>query len=74
MNFNPWQQGPATNMLTANQAAMIALQRVPGTVINVALTGENSESFYEVKIVTAQGRFTVMVNPFTGTITKIRRG
>ncbi|NLJ58502.1 MAG: peptidase [Tissierellia bacterium] len=68
MPNNPWYN----SQITPRAAVEIALQRVPGQVIEVELdTKSDGRLIYEVEIRTNSGVYEVKINAITGEIIKV---
>ncbi len=61
------------NRITPQRAAEIAVQAVPGEIIEIELEIENGRLVYEIDILTSFGVYEVEVDAYTGEIIEIER-
>lgn len=50
------------------QAAEIALQSIPGTVVDIDLEDDDGMLIYEVDIIAGNRRYEVIINAYTGEV------
>ncbi len=61
------------NRISPQRAAGIALQAVPGEIIEMELEVENGRLVYEIDILTSFGVYEVEVDAYTAEILEIER-
>lgn len=76
-NQNPYWEGhwqnPQYRKISMEQAAAIALERVPGHVVKIELDNDDGTLLYEIDIRTVEGvKYEVKVDANTGRIIKVK--
>ena len=59
------------NILDINTAASIALQTVPGSIVELELDNFHGRPVYEVEILSVYGKYEIIIDAFTGAVLRI---
>lgn len=57
-----------TNIIDSQTAANIALQSVPGTIVDIDFDDDDDRPIYEIEIIANNRRYEVLIDAITGAV------